>query len=136
MEATEQIVIPQMSPAKQDRILIWRNEVATASLDDGTSSTANDNASSRHVGSSSATSTTTASSSSSSRPALILARGRQALAKVARRLSRRSWRSGKQAGEDDDGPTRTAMYARLSPDYRPDADEEVDGDIPPLRRPE
>lgn len=127
MEATEQI-IPHISVAKQDRILIWRNEVATASLDtDG--STTNDGASSRGGGaSSSATSTTT--SSSSSRSALVVARSRHLLSKLAHRLRPSSWRGPghrPDGGDDDDAAVpRTAMYATLSPDYNPDGDDDDD----------
>ncbi|XWW93130.1 hypothetical protein V2A60_001059 [Cordyceps javanica] len=132
MDAAEQLLPPpsSMSAAKQDRILIWRSEVelATAALEPDVS---NDGASSRHGGSSS--SSTTAASSSSSRSALVLARGRQVLAKVIRRLSWRPWRGAGGDGPGGapaaaaaaaamaghEGPTRTAMYATLSPDYRP-----------------
>ncbi|KAJ4151453.1 hypothetical protein LMH87_012152 [Akanthomyces muscarius] len=126
MEATEQ-TIPHISAAKQDRILIWRSEVANASLD-AESSTTNDGASS------SATSTTT--SSSSSRSALVVARSRDMLSKLAHKLRPSSWRgAGRRPEDDDDAVTRTAMYATLSPDYNPDDDDDDedaldDGDAP------
>lgn len=125
MEATEQLILPHISPAKQDRIRIWRNEVATASLDAENSAGgggAHDAASSHHgASSSSATSTTTASSSSSR-----VARGRHVLAKLTRKLLRpSSWRgggAGPAEDDEDEAVVRTAVYATLAPDYIPDAE--------------
>ncbi|KAM3504939.1 hypothetical protein MY10362_003264 [Beauveria mimosiformis] len=122
---------PPLSAAKQDRILIWRREVASASLDPDTT----------HDGaSSSATSTTTSSSSSSSSRA-ALAAGRRVLAKLAHKLSKRSSLSLRRGSPADDGSsgrgvTRTAMYATLSPNYRPGElhlsdDEDDEGSFPP-----
>ncbi|KAM3513974.1 hypothetical protein MY11210_002406 [Beauveria gryllotalpidicola] len=125
---------PPLSAAKQDRILIWRREVASASLDPDTT----------HDGaSSSATSTTTssASSSSSSSSRAALAAGRRVLAKLAHKLSKRSLSLRRGSPADDGscggrGVTRTAMYATLSPDYRPgelhlgDDDDDDDGSFP------
>lgn len=112
METTEQIVPPS---SKQERILIWRHEVATANLD-------NEDAVSRTDGAAGSSATSTTTSSSSSRSALVLARGRHLLSRVAHKLSLRSsggsgssrfWRS---SDESPNGVTRTAMYASLSPD--------------------
>lgn len=136
MEVTEQI-LPHMSVAKQDRIRIWRHEVAAAHVEpDGSSSLSG---SPSGAASSSATSTTT-SSSTSSRSVLVLARGRHLLSKLAHKLrpssssspsSDRFWRGG--AAVDGPGATRTAMYATLSPDYNPDVvphdDEEEEWDF-------
>ncbi|KAM3435908.1 hypothetical protein MY4824_004570 [Beauveria thailandica] len=122
---------PPLSAAKQDRILIWRREVASASLDPDTT----------HDGaSSSATSTTTSStsSSSSSSSRAALAAGRRVLAKLAHKLSKRSSLSLRRGSPADDGGrvTRTAMYATLSPNYRPGElhlsdDEDDEGSFPP-----
>ncbi|KAM3523976.1 hypothetical protein NHJ13051_004779 [Beauveria bassiana] len=125
---------PPLSAAKQDRILIWRREVASASLDPDTT----------HDGaSSSATSTTTssASSSSSSSSRAALAAGRRVLSKLAHKLSKTSSLSLRRSSPADDGSsgrggvTRTAMYATLSPDYRPGElhlsdDEDDEGSFP------
>ncbi|KAM3562284.1 hypothetical protein MY1884_001882 [Beauveria asiatica] len=120
---------PPLSAAKQDRILIWRREVASASLDPDTT----------HDGaSSSATSTTTSSTSSSSSSRAALAAGRRVLAKLAHKLSKRSSLSLRRRSPADDGSrvTRTAMYATLSPNYRPGElhlsdDEDDEGSFPP-----
>ncbi|KAJ6781904.1 hypothetical protein PWT90_11028 [Aphanocladium album] len=132
MESTEQI-LPHMSAAKQDRIRIWRHEVATAHLEP------DQDASTTTV--SSATSTTTSSSSSSRSAALVLARGRHILSKLAHKLSLRPsssssggfWRGGGGGGRGhEEGTSRTAMYATLSPDYNPDVvpvDEDVDEEL-------
>lgn len=151
MEAAEQILpTPNMSPAKQDRIRIWRDEVATAHLDpDDDASTAP----SRAGGAAGSSATSTTTSSSSSRSALVVARGRHLLSRLAHRLSLRSsspspsppdghgndsppshfW-SRRRRGADDRSPngvTRTAMYAALSPDNAAAWAEEGSGEVAP-----
>ncbi|ATY62049.1 hypothetical protein A9K55_007954 [Cordyceps militaris] len=136
MDAPEPV--PSISPAKQDRILIWRSEVelATTAGPESDGTTASHDGASSNRGGSSATSTTTSSRASSSRSAaLVLARGRHALAKVARKLAWPRRRSAHRPAREDRGLLRTAMYARLSPDYQPAEDEEMeDGAVAPLRR--
>ncbi|KAK3192688.1 hypothetical protein K4F52_001042 [Lecanicillium sp. MT-2017a] len=128
---------PPLSASKQTRILIWRDEVASSTSDDQHSQQQRTS----DAASSSATSTTT--SSSSSRPALLLSRGRQLFSRLARRLSAQG--DGPEAPQSTskftlrgrrrsavEPPSRTAMYAALSPDnaaaWTADADADDEGD--------
>ena len=106
---------PVISPTKQSRILIWRDEVATALTTDQKQQ--NHHQRSSDAASSSATSsTTTSASSSSSRPArLLLSRSRNVLLRIARRLSPNHEAYKFMRDDLDEGPPQTAMYSRVPP---------------------
>ncbi|CEJ81677.1 hypothetical protein VHEMI01793 [[Torrubiella] hemipterigena] len=106
-----EVVYPPISASKQNRINIWRTEVATALLPADNASVASPSDSCAP-----SSSTTSTKSSSFSRRSALLARGRNFFSGIARRLSgnHRDARS-----ETSDGPIRTEMYTTLRPDYIP-----------------
>ncbi|KAG5929727.1 hypothetical protein E4U42_004886 [Claviceps africana] len=101
-----------MSASTQNRIIIWRSEVASA-VDDAASSAASYTGKTSSV--SDAHSSAEYSSSQARSGGAVMARGRRFWHRIARRLSR-----GRFGGIDDDlflrePATRTAMYRTLPP---------------------
>lgn len=106
-----EVVYPPISASKQNRINIWRTEVATANQSSDNASVAspsNDD--------SVAASSTTTSSTHGSRRGSIFTRSRHFFSSVARRLSGAKKPDATCA---DDDVVRTEMYTTLRPDYVP-----------------
>lgn len=112
---------PVISTTKQTRILIWRDEVATASISQQASAhqqhqRSSDAASSSAATSSTSTSATSGGFSSPSRPAkLLFSRSRHLLRRIARRLSPNHEAYKFMRDDLDEGPPQTAMYSRVPP---------------------